>query len=326
MAKTYTFQKPIAEEMKSFEGAFRKAFSTRVALLNIVLRYVVRQKGKRLRPMLVYLVSQALGQGRSNDRSTRAAVLVELMHTATLVHDDVVDEAPTRRGAFSIQALWRKKVAVLVGDYMLSRVLLLAVEHEDYDLLMHVSKAVQAMSEGELLQIEKARRLDIDEAVYYDVIQQKTASLMAACCAAGAASVDASEEHVEQARKFGEYLGMAFQIQDDILDYSAFAKTGKPTGIDVREQKMTLPLIYALQQASPREKKEMMRIVRHKQNDPESVEQLMRQVVDMGGIDYAQKAMKGWQDKASDILQGWPGGAARDALSELLTYIGQRAK
>lgn len=326
MAKTYTFQEPIAAEMKAFEGAFKQAFSTRVALLNIVLRYVVRQKGKRLRPMLVYLVAQALGEGQSNERSERAAVLVELMHTATLVHDDVVDEAPTRRGAFSIQALWQKKVAVLVGDYMLSRVLLLAVEHEDYDLLRHVSKAVQAMSEGELLQIEKARRLDINEEVYNDVIRQKTASLMAACCAVGAASVDTTSERVEEARAFGEYLGMAFQIQDDILDYSAFAKTGKPTGIDVREQKMTLPLIYALQQASPSEKKEMMRIVRHKQNDPESVEKLMRQVVAMGGIENAQRTMKIWQDKASSILEKWPESAARKALSELLTYIVQRAK
>jgi octaprenyl-diphosphate synthase len=235
------FRDPIRAELTQFNKEFPKAFSSKVALLDLILRYVVRQKGKQLRPSLVFLVAKAYGSAA--ERSFRGATLVELMHTATLVHDDVVDESAVRRSMFSINALWKNKIAVLVGDYMLSRVLLLAVESGDHDLLKIVSTAVRAMSEGELLQIEKARRLDIDESVYYDIIQKKTASLMASCCAVGAASVGADEAEVRRAESFGNALGMGFQIQDDLLDYQAYGQSGKPSGIDVREQKMTLPLI-----------------------------------------------------------------------------------
>ena len=269
------FRTPIQAELKRFDEAFPLAFSTKVPLMDLILRYAVKQKGKRLRPALVFLTAKAFSSSGVSDRAYRGATLVELMHTATLVHDDVVDDASTRRGAFSISALWKNKIAVLVGDYMLSRVLLLAVEHEDHDLLRWVSRAVKEVSEGELLQIEKARRLDIDEAVYDAIIQKKTASLMAACCAVGAATSDQPVEVIERAHAFGLALGMAFQIQDDLMDYQQYGQSGKPTGIDVKEQKMTLPLIHALSVASSSDKKALMRIVKNKKDDPRSIQWLM---------------------------------------------------
>jgi octaprenyl-diphosphate synthase len=246
------------------------------------------------------------------------------MHTATLIHDDVVDDANTRRGAFSISALWKNKIAVLVGDYMLSRVLLLAVENEDHDLLKLVSRAVKEVSEGELLQIEKARRLDITEGVYDAIIEKKTSSLMAACCAVGAAAADQGPEEISSAHAFGLALGMAFQIQDDLLDYHAFGKSGKPTGIDVKEQKMTLPLIHALSLASGSDKTSLMRIVKNRKDDPKSIQWLMEKVRELGGIDYAQKRMAEWQALARTHLQSFPKGPAREALDELVDYMGKR--
>ncbi len=318
------FRELIRAELAQFNRDFPKAFSSKVALLDLILRYVVRQKGKQLRPSLVFLVAKALGE--VSDRTYRGATLVELMHTATLVHDDVVDEAAVRRSMFSISALWKNKVAVLVGDYMLSRVLLLAVDSGDHDLLKLVSTAVRAMSEGELLQIEKARRLDIDEAVYYDIIQKKTASLMASCCAVGAASVGAHEATVRRAEAFGDALGMGFQIQDDLLDYQAFGESGKPAGIDVRDQKMTLPLIFALQQADSATKKELMRIVRRKSNDPERIRRLMTEVARLGGLDYAKKQRDAYLSEARRILAEFPASEARSALEVLVDFVGQRAK
>ena len=295
-----------------------------MALLDLILRYVVRQKGKQLRPSLVFLMAKV--HGEVDARSYRGATLVELMHTATLVHDDVVDESAVRRSMFSINALWKNKIAVLVGDYMLSRVLLRAVESGDYDLLRMVSTAVRAMSEGELLQIEKARRLDIDEAVYYDIIQKKTASLMASCCGVGAASVGASDALIQRAEAFGNALGMGFQIQDDLLDYQAYGSSGKPAGIDVREQKMTLPLIFALQQAEPKTKRELMRIVRRKSNDPESIRTLMTEVDRLGGLVYACERRNAFLDQARAILSEFAQSDARDALDSLIDFVGQRAK
>ena len=318
------FRELIRAELAQFNRDFPKAFSSKVALLDLILRYVVRQKGKQLRPSLVFLVAKALGE--VSDRTYRGATLVELMHTATLVHDDVVDEAAVRRSMFSISALWKNKVAVLVGDYMLSRVLLLAVDSGDHDLLKLVSTAVRAMSEGELLQIEKARRLDIDEAVYYDIIQKKTASLMASCCAVGAASVGAHEATVRRAEAFGDALGMGFQIQDDLLDYQAFGESGKPAGIDVRDQKMTLPLIFALQQADSATKKELMRIVRRKSNDPERIRRLMTEVARLGGLDYSKKQRDAYLSEARRILAEFPASEARSALEVLVDFVGQRAK
>lgn len=318
------FRDPIRAELVQFNKDFPKAFSSKVALLDLILRYIVRQKGKQLRPSLVFLVAKALGE--VSERTFRGATLVELMHTATLVHDDVVDESSVRRSMFSINALWKNKIAVLVGDYMLSRVLLLAVESGDHDLLRTVSSAVRAMSEGELLQIEKARRLDIDESVYYDIIQKKTASLMASCCGVGAASVGADEAAVRRAEAFGNALGMAFQIQDDLLDYQAYGESGKPAGIDVRDQKMTLPLIFALQQANSATKKELMRIVRRKANDPDRIRTLMTDVAVLGGLDYAKKRRDEYLGEARRILAEFPAGDARSALEVLVDFVGQRAK
>jgi octaprenyl-diphosphate synthase len=318
------FREPIRAELAQFNREFPEAFRSNVALLDLILRYVVRQKGKQLRPSIVFLMAKV--HGEVGARSYRGATLVELMHTATLVHDDVVDESAVRRSMFSINALWKNKIAVLVGDYMLSRVLLRAVESGDYDLLRMVSTAVRAMSEGELLQIEKARRLDIDEAVYYDIIQKKTASLMASCCGVGAASVGASDALIQRAEAFGNALGMGFQIQDDLLDYQAYGSSGKPAGIDVREQKMTLPLIFALQQAEPKTKRELMRIVRRKSNDPESIRTLMTEVDRLGGLVYACERRNAFLDQARAILSEFAQSDARDALDSLIDFVGQRAK
>ena len=320
------FRTPIQAELKRFDEAFPLAFSTKVPLMDLILRYAVKQKGKRLRPALVFLTAKAFSPAGVSDRAYRGATLVELMHTATLVHDDVVDDASTRRGAFSISALWKNKIAVLVGDYMLSRVLLLAVEHEDHDLLRWVSRAVKEVSEGELLQIEKARRLDIDEAVYDAIIQKKTASLMAACCAVGAATSDQPVDVIERAHAFGLALGMAFQIQDDLMDYQQYGHSGKPTGIDVKEQKMTLPLIHALSVASSSDKKALMRIVKNKKDDPASIQWLMEQVKDLGGLDYAQQRMADWQDRARQALSDFPDGDSREALYALVDYMGNRVR
>ncbi len=320
------FRTPIQAELKRFDEAFPLAFSTKVPLMDLILRYAVKQKGKRLRPALVFLTAKAFSPAGVSDRAYRGATLVELMHTATLVHDDVVDDASTRRGAFSISALWKNKIAVLVGDYMLSRVLLLAVEHEDHDLLRWVSRAVKEVSEGELLQIEKARRLDIDEAVYDAIIQKKTASLMAACCAVGAATSDQPVDVIERAHAFGLALGMAFQIQDDLMDYQQYGHSGKPTGIDVKEQKMTLPLIHALSVASSSDKKALMRIVKNKKDDPASIQWLMEKVKDLGGLDYAQQCMADWQDRARQALSDFPDGDSREALYALVDYMGNRVR
>ena len=256
MAKiTEQIKEPIAAEMAAFEDKFRNSMSSKVALLNRITHYIVNRKGKQMRPMFVFLVAKLAGEGAINERTYRGASVIELIHTATLVHDDVVDDSNKRRGFFSINALWKNKIAVLVGDYLLSKGLLLSIDHGDFDLLRIISVAVREMSEGELLQMEKARRLDITEEVYYEIIRQKTATLIAACCAMGACSVQPDNAAlIEKMRAFGEYVGMAFQIKDDLFDYSDEA-IGKPTGIDIKEQKMTLPLIYALNQADEKERK-----------------------------------------------------------------------
>src|SRR6478672_9832057 len=243
---TSQIKQPIQQEMELFEKKFYESMSSKLALLNRITYYIVNRKGKQMRPMFVFLTAKMLSDGNVNERTYRGAAVIELIHTATLVHDDVVDDSNQRRGFFSINALWKNKIAVLVGDYLLSKGLLLSLDHNDFDLLKIVSNAVREMSEGELLQIEKARRLDISEEVYFEIIRQKTASLIASCCAVGAASVNASPEIIEKARLFGEKVGIAFQIKDDLFDYGT-AEIGKPVGIDIKEKKMTLPLIYALQ-------------------------------------------------------------------------------
>ncbi len=324
MSSLKKIQGPIAAEMKAFEPKFREYMASKVALLDRITYYIVKRKGKQLRPMLVFLSAKL--HGEIGDSSYRGAALVELMHTATLVHDDVVDDSNMRRGFFSLNALWKNKIAVLVGDYLLSRVLLLSVQNKEHQLLELISTAVQEMSEGELLQIEKARRLDIDEEVYFDIITKKTASLIAACCAVGTASVTKDPKQIEDLRQFGEYLGIAFQIKDDLFDFQQTAKTGKPTGIDIQEQKMTLPLIYALRHASRSDRKYMIRVVKRYNHDREKVEDVMAMVRESGGIEYASQKMEEYYNKALEILDSYPDSEAKHSLKELAEFVIQRNK
>ncbi len=318
-------QEPISEEMEKFESWFRDSMKTRVSLLDNIMHYIIKRKGKQMRPMFVFLSSKLFGE--TSDSTYRAASMIELLHTATLVHDDVVDDADKRRGFWSINAIWKNKIAVLVGDYLLSKGLLLAVENQEFDLLQIMSNSVREMSEGELLQIEKARRLDITEEIYYDIIRQKTATLIAACCAAGARSAKASDEQVEKMRLFGEYTGIAFQIKDDLFDYGSDGeKIGKPTGIDIKEKKMTLPLIYALSKASFMEKRKVISIVKNNNNNTKKVKEVIDFVIKSGGLEYAHKAMLEYKDKALNILKEMEQNAANKALADLVIYTTERTK
>ena len=281
-------KEPIYEEMELFEKKFSKSMSSHVSLLNRITHFIVNRKGKQMRPMFVFLVAKMMGNGRVNERSFRGAAVIELIHTATLVHDDVVDDSNERRGFFSINALWKNKIAVLVGDYLLSKGLLLSIENEDFDLLKIISIAVREMSQGELMQIEKARDLNITEDIYYDIIRQKTATLLAACCAMGAKSVLATDEEVKKMYSFGELLGMAFQIKDDLFDYSE-GKIGKPTGIDIKDQKMTLPMIHALNVMEPSERKWLINTVKNHNKDKKRVKEAIKKIKIVGGLNFAEK-------------------------------------
>ncbi len=325
MNKLDQIKQPIEQEIKEFEPRFRASMKSKVSLLDKIMHYIIKRKGKQMRPMFVFLSAKVFGT--TTDSTYRAAAMIELLHTATLVHDDVVDDANKRRGFFSINAIWKNKIAVLVGDYLLSKGLLLAVENDEFDLLRIMSNSVREMSEGELLQIEKARKLDITENIYYDIIRQKTATLIAACCAAGSNSTGASKENVEKMRLFGEYTGIAFQIKDDLFDYGSNGDTiGKPTGIDIKEKKMTLPLIYALNNASSSEKRWVTKIVKKKNDDKQKVKEVIDFVLKSGGIEYAQKAMHQYKDKALAILQEFEQNEANKALAELVIYTTQRTK
>jgi len=275
--------------------------------------------------MFVFLVAKLAGEGKVTDRTYRGASIIELIHTASLVHDDVIDASDKRRGFFSVNALWKNKIAVLVGDYFFSKGLLLSLDHDDFDLLKIVSEAVREMSQGELLQLEKARRLDINEVVYYDIIRQKTATLIAACCAMGAASVGCSDEEIERFRSFGEYAGMAFQIKDDLFDYTEGA-IGKPTGIDIKEQKMTLPLIYVLNQASDRDKRWIIDSVKRHHKDKKRVKEVIAFVKDNGGLEYAIRQMNRYRDAALGLLVNYPESTFKTALVDLVNYVVDRKK
>jgi octaprenyl-diphosphate synthase len=316
-------QAPIEHEMKEFEQRFRQSMKTSVMLLDQIMKYIIHRKGKQVRPMFVFLTAGSLGT--ISEATHRGAALIELLHTATLVHDDVVDDSNYRRSFFSINALWKNKIAVLVGDYLLSRGLLLSVDNQDFGLLKIVSQAVKEMSEGELLQIEKARRLDITEDIYFEVIRQKTASLIASCCAVGAASVGASEELVEKAKLLGEKIGMAFQIKDDLFDYGD-AEIGKPTGIDIKEKKMTLPLIFALNQASWSEKRRVINLVKNESNKPAKVQEVIDFVKRSGGIQYTQQVMHRFVEEANAILSTFPDTNYRKSLSNLIQFTIERTK
>ena len=316
-------QAPIAQEMTEFEKKFRDSMKSKVQLLDKIMTYIVKRKGKQMRPMFVFLSSGVAGQ--INESTYRGAALIELLHTATLVHDDVVDDANYRRGFFSINALWKNKIAVLVGDYLLSRGLLLSVEHGDHDLLKIVSNAVKEMSEGELLQMEKARRLDIDEGVYYEIIRQKTASLIASCCAVGASSSGADDETVEKMKLFGEKVGMAFQIKDDLFDYGT-AEIGKPLGIDIKEKKMTLPLIYALRNTSYADKKKVIFVIKHQSHKNKKVREVIEFVKDSGGLQYAQEVMEKFYNEALEILESFADSTFKSSLRDLVQYTIMREK
>ena len=320
MKVTEQIKDPIYEEMERFEQKFSDSMSSKVALLNRITHFIVNRKGKQMRPMFVFLTAKLLGGGKVTERTYRGASVIELIHTATLVHDDVVDDSNQRRGFFSINALWKNKIAVLVGDYLLSKGLLLCIHKEDFDLLKIISVAVREMSEGELLQIEKARNLDITEEIYFEIIRQKTATLLAACCAMGAQSVSDNKEAVELMRIFGELLGMAFQIKDDLFDYGE-TKIGKPTGIDIKEQKMTLPLIYTLNNVSSKERKWLIHSVKKYNTDKKRVKEVIQLVKDSGGLDYAQKRMETYRTEALDILMTFPKNAYRDSLELMVNYV-----
>ncbi|MGY0406736.1 MAG: polyprenyl synthetase family protein [Polaribacter sp.] len=314
---------PIKNEMELFEEKFKESMLSKVPLLNRITYYIVRRKGKQMRPMFVFLVAKMVSNGGFDERTYRGAAVVELIHTATLVHDDVVDDSNRRRGFFSINALWKNKIAVLVGDFMLSKGLLLSIDNEDFDLLKLISIAVREMSEGELLQIEKARKLDITEAIYFDIIRKKTATLIAACCGIGAASVGANNDTVQQMRKFGEYIGISFQIKDDLFDYTD-DKIGKPTGIDIKEQKMTLPLIYTLNTCSAKEKIWLINSIKKHNTDKKRVKEIINFVKDNGGITYATVKMNDYKNKATAILENYPDSSYKKSLLTMIEYVVER--
>jgi len=315
-------KRPINEEMKLFEQKFYESMQTKVPLLDKVTRFIVTTKGKQMRPMFVFLCAKLTGS--VNEKTYRGASMIELIHTATLVHDDVVDESFKRRNFFSINALWKNKIAVLVGDFLLSKAVLLSTDHKDYDLLAVISRTIREMSEGELLQLEKARKLDITEDVYYEIIRQKTATLIAACCESGALSSGADETVAKKMMDFGTYTGMAFQIKDDLFDYLSSNVIGKPVGIDIKEQKMTLPLIYTLKTANEADRKYYFNTIKKYNNDQKRVKELINFVKSSGGLEYAIGVMKDFQQKAKNILNDFPESEAKTSLNLMLDYVIER--
>ena len=314
---------PIAEDLIRFEKHFRQSMKSNVPLLDKITYYIVQRKGKQVRPVFVFLSAKIWGD--ISPSTYNAASLIELLHTATLVHDDVVDDSNERRGFFSINALWKNKIAVLVGDYLLSKGLLLAFDNDEFDILKIVSNAVKEMSEGELLQIEKARRLDIEEKVYYDIIRQKTASLIASACGAGTASVTDDKSTIEMMKEFGETIGIAFQIKDDLFDYGS-ASIGKPRGIDIKEKKMTLPLIYALSQTDRSQKKHIIQSIKKHSTKPKVIKEVIQFVKDKGGLEYAEKAMHDYKNKALKTLDSFPNSDAKEAMRDLVNFVIDRKK
>ena len=312
-----TIQQPIEKELAEFEIYFKKAMKSQVSLLDKITYYLVKRKGKQVRPMFVFFSAKLANE--INQATYTAAALVEIIHTATLVHDDVVDDSMKRRGFFSINALWKNKIAVLVGDYLFSTGLNLALQERQFEVLYILNKAIKELSEGELLQIEKARKLDIDESVYYEIIRQKTASLIAASCAAGAASVTEDKETIARIKQIGEWIGMSFQIKDDLFDFGD-DNIGKPTGIDIKEKKMTLPLIYTLKQVTRSEKNEIINTIRNHSDDRKKVRKIIDQVKHSGGLEYSNRIMNEYADKAKMALMDFPDSEARTGLNDLINF------
>lgn len=324
MSKLEEIKNPVRQEMQEFDKRFKSAFSSSVPLVNIVTGYILRRKGKQMRPLFVFLSSKLAG--KITESTYTAASLIELMHTATLVHDDVVDESNERRGVFSINAIWKSKVAVLFGDFLLAKGLLLAVEKKDYDLLEIVSNASKEMSEGELVQIQKSRSLNIDIDTYYEVIRKKTASLIAACTASGARAAGAEQEVIDRIYEMGINIGMAFQIKDDLFDYQSHGLIGKPTGNDIKDKKFTLPLIYALNHAESGKRKAMIRKIRNGNRSQRIVNEVVRFVNEMGGITFAHEKMHEYKSSAMEILHTFPDSPARDSLRDLVEFTVSRNK
>ncbi|MCX6249341.1 MAG: polyprenyl synthetase family protein [Bacteroidetes bacterium] len=324
MISLQEIKEPIIEHIGIFEQRFRESMKSSVPLLDKITHYIIKRKGKQMRPMFVFLSAGMCGG--ISESTYRAASMIELLHTATLVHDDVVDDSNLRRGFFSINALWKNKIAVLIGDYLLSKGLLLSLENDDFNLLKIVSNATREMSEGELMQIEKARRLDIKESIYFEIIRKKTASLIASCCACGASSAGSSEEIVEKMRLFGEYVGIAFQIKDDLFDYESRNQTGKPDGADIKDRKMTLPLIFTLNAVSLSEKRRMINTVKSYNDDPKRVAELIEKVNLEGGISYTKQKMLEYRQKALNLLQEFPDSIHKKSLEQLVIYTTERNK
>ncbi len=319
----HSIQQPIAKELKQFEVHFREAMHSSVPLLDKITYYIVRRKGKQVRPMFVFLSAKLCGE--VSEATYTAASLVELLHTASLVHDDVVDDANERRGFFSINALWKNKIAVLVGDFLFSKAMVIALKNKQAHLLELGSDTVSVLIEGELLQIEKARRLDIKETDYYEIIRRKTASLIAFACSAGAASVTTDPSLVEKMRLFGEKIGIAFQIKDDLFDFGT-DDVGKPLGIDIKEKKMTLPLIHALNQTTKKEKKYIVNLIKRYNNRPEKVREVIEFVRASNGLSYAQTAMMDYKNQAFELLSEFPPSATRQSLEDLISFVTDRKK
>ncbi len=313
----------IAEELRVFDSVFKDSVKSHTPLLDRIMRYVVRTKGKQLRPMFVILSAKLTGQ--VTDATYRAASLVELLHTASLVHDDVVDESAERRGFFSIYALWKTKISVLVGDYLLAKGMLLSLDNNDFTILQIMSRAVKQMSEGELLQMEKSRSLNIDEETYFTIIRGKTASLLASACSAGAFSATNNDEMAEKMRQFGEWVGIAFQIKDDLFDYGT-DDVGKPTGNDIKEKKLTLPLIYTLSKADKATKRELIYIIKNQNRIKSKIAFIINKVQLAGGITYAEQKMNEYRDKALSIIHEFPDSQVRQTLEDLVRYTTDRKK
>lgn len=314
---------PVQLEIVEFENKFRESMHSDVAMLDKVTHYIIKRKGKQVRPLFVFLTAKMLG--KVTQKTYDAATLIELLHTATLVHDDVVDDANERRGYFSVNALWKNKIAVLVGDYMLSKILLLSINKNNTDLLEIVARSVKEMSEGELLQIEKARLLDITEEIYFEVIRKKTASLISTCCESAVLSTG-NLHYQEKMRLFGEYVGIAFQIKDDIFDYGKPGQIGKPTGIDIRERKLTLPIIYTLNNSSSKVRKELINIIKNQNEKSSAVQRAVYLVKENGGIDYSHNKMKTYAKKALDLIKEIPENEAKKSLELLVDYTITREK
>ena len=323
MKKVFKIREPISHEMEIFEEKFSSLMLTKVPLLNRITHYIIKRKGKQMRPMLIFLCSKLLSNGNVNDKVYRGASVIELIHTATLIHDDVVDDSKRRRGFFSINAIWKNKIAVLVGDFLLSKGMLLCIENKDYDLLEIISDSVKNMSEGELLQIEKAKKLDIEEDIYFEIITKKTASLISSCCKIAASGIGSPDKEKKMIGELGVSIGIAFQIKDDLFDYGK-KKIGKPRGIDIREKKLTLPLIYSINKSDKTKKRWLISSIKKNSKDKKVVNQIIDYVKQTGGLDYSIKKMNEYHKKALVILEKFPKNKYNEALKEMIHYVIER--